>query len=241
MNELKQRIASYLGNGGLFNPEMMEHDKVRDLIQDCLNHIEEQERELAHLNSHFSQILSELQAEKTAREIAESHRGQLQTKLTALEKERDELKLALSNANQLIGSQADENDRTVANILKERDQLKQNLTIQQGIATDQAETIDGLNAQLEQVRESATRNHAAQDQHIAALQKDCDQLRAACAAKIDREKLREVELEEALKEANDQNRIMRCALTKIVGLRFLDMSAGHTPRSIAERALSQVI
>lgn len=32
---LQDRIQSYLGNGGLFNPEMMEHDKVRNLIIDC--------------------------------------------------------------------------------------------------------------------------------------------------------------------------------------------------------------
>ena len=29
------RIDSYLGNGGFFNPEAMEHDKVRDLLIDC--------------------------------------------------------------------------------------------------------------------------------------------------------------------------------------------------------------
>ena len=28
------RIRSYLGNGGLFNPEYMEHEKVRDLLLD---------------------------------------------------------------------------------------------------------------------------------------------------------------------------------------------------------------
>lgn len=32
---VEERISSYLGNGGLFNPEMMEHDKVRDLLIDC--------------------------------------------------------------------------------------------------------------------------------------------------------------------------------------------------------------
>jgi hypothetical protein len=37
--ELLSRIKNYLGNGGLFNPEMMEHDKVRDLILDCREHI----------------------------------------------------------------------------------------------------------------------------------------------------------------------------------------------------------
>ncbi len=30
--ELLDRIQNYLGNGGLFNPEAMEHDKVRDMI-----------------------------------------------------------------------------------------------------------------------------------------------------------------------------------------------------------------
>jgi hypothetical protein len=29
------RIQSYLSNGGLFNPELMEHEKVRDLILEC--------------------------------------------------------------------------------------------------------------------------------------------------------------------------------------------------------------
>jgi len=32
--ELLARISDYLQSGGLFNPEMMEHDKVRALILD---------------------------------------------------------------------------------------------------------------------------------------------------------------------------------------------------------------
>lgn len=35
-----ERIQSYLSNGGLFNPELMEHDKVRDLIMECREEIE---------------------------------------------------------------------------------------------------------------------------------------------------------------------------------------------------------
>jgi hypothetical protein len=35
-----ERIQNYFGNGGLFNPEMMEHGKVRDLIMDCRTCIE---------------------------------------------------------------------------------------------------------------------------------------------------------------------------------------------------------
>jgi len=32
---LIERINNYLQNGGLFNPEVMEHDKVRELLIDC--------------------------------------------------------------------------------------------------------------------------------------------------------------------------------------------------------------
>lgn len=34
-----ERIQDYLGNGGLFNPEAMDHDKVRDLILACRDEI----------------------------------------------------------------------------------------------------------------------------------------------------------------------------------------------------------
>ncbi len=39
--ELLARIQNYLVNGGLFNPEMMEHEKVRDLLMDCRKYIAE--------------------------------------------------------------------------------------------------------------------------------------------------------------------------------------------------------
>ena len=33
--ELTQRITDYLTGGGLFNPEMANHEAVRDLLIDC--------------------------------------------------------------------------------------------------------------------------------------------------------------------------------------------------------------
>ena len=36
-NNFASRIRDYLGNGGLFNPEHMEHDKVRKLLMDMLD------------------------------------------------------------------------------------------------------------------------------------------------------------------------------------------------------------
>ena len=41
--EILNRIKDYLSSGGLFNPEMMEHDKARDLIMDCRYHIQNKE------------------------------------------------------------------------------------------------------------------------------------------------------------------------------------------------------
>ena len=35
MNDVLNRIQDYMENGGLMNPEMMEHMKVRDLIMEC--------------------------------------------------------------------------------------------------------------------------------------------------------------------------------------------------------------
>jgi hypothetical protein len=35
--ELDARMTDYLGNGGYFNPEMMDHDKVSRLILDARN------------------------------------------------------------------------------------------------------------------------------------------------------------------------------------------------------------
>jgi len=40
VEEILARIQDYLGNGELFNPELMEHDKVRDLLVDCRTCIE---------------------------------------------------------------------------------------------------------------------------------------------------------------------------------------------------------
>lgn len=36
-----ERINNYLVNGGLFNPELMEHDKVSELLRDCRTEIQE--------------------------------------------------------------------------------------------------------------------------------------------------------------------------------------------------------
>ena len=39
---LVDRITEYLSAGGLFNPELMEHQKVRDLLIECREALNEQ-------------------------------------------------------------------------------------------------------------------------------------------------------------------------------------------------------
>ncbi len=44
------RISEYLQLGGLFNPEMMEHEKVRDLIMACRDEISDLVKDRVRLN-----------------------------------------------------------------------------------------------------------------------------------------------------------------------------------------------
>jgi hypothetical protein len=39
-NRVADKITDYLASGGLFNPELMEHQKVRDLLIECRTEIE---------------------------------------------------------------------------------------------------------------------------------------------------------------------------------------------------------
>jgi hypothetical protein len=50
MTDLAARIAAYLSSGGLFNPELANHDAVRDLIIDCRARIEELEKALEDIS-----------------------------------------------------------------------------------------------------------------------------------------------------------------------------------------------
>ena len=42
---LVERITEYLSKGGLFNPEEMDHDKVRTLLIDCREHLSKEKRQ----------------------------------------------------------------------------------------------------------------------------------------------------------------------------------------------------
>ena len=41
MSDITEGIRDYLASGGLFNPEMMDHQRVRDLVIECRDEIEQ--------------------------------------------------------------------------------------------------------------------------------------------------------------------------------------------------------
>jgi len=45
MSDMPERIRNYLQTGGLFNPELMDPDKVSKLLLDCLSEFKELEAE----------------------------------------------------------------------------------------------------------------------------------------------------------------------------------------------------
>jgi uncharacterized protein YtpQ (UPF0354 family) len=47
MSDIVERCTEYLSVGGFFNPEMMDHEKVRDLVIDCRTEIERLREALA--------------------------------------------------------------------------------------------------------------------------------------------------------------------------------------------------
>jgi hypothetical protein len=51
MSDHAQRITEYLTAGGLFNPEYMDHNAVRDLLMDCRDRIEALEAALNEIAS----------------------------------------------------------------------------------------------------------------------------------------------------------------------------------------------
>ena len=58
----RERINDYLSCGGLFNPELMEHEKVRDLLLDCREEI--MDLQLARDRYHTDRDIWKWRAEK---------------------------------------------------------------------------------------------------------------------------------------------------------------------------------
>ena len=46
---MKKQIQEYLMSGGLFNPELMEHQKVQELILQCQKELEEKDEKIKFL------------------------------------------------------------------------------------------------------------------------------------------------------------------------------------------------
>jgi esterase/lipase len=90
IDEIRERITAYLSMGGLFNPELANHDAVRDLIIDCrdvlLTEIDRLTEELSIWKSVFPDI---------APQSVMPNRSLLEAELAAKDAEIERLRAAL--------------------------------------------------------------------------------------------------------------------------------------------------
>lgn len=74
--QVRKRIHDYLATGGLFNPELANHDAVRDLIMDCADEID--------------RLRDRGETQKSALELQNLTMTRLHRSLEAAERVRDE-------------------------------------------------------------------------------------------------------------------------------------------------------
>jgi hypothetical protein len=72
MDDPAQRITEYLTAGGLFNPEYMDHNAVRDLLMDCRDRIEALEAALRNARARYVELDDKEAVEAMAKIINEA-------------------------------------------------------------------------------------------------------------------------------------------------------------------------
>jgi hypothetical protein len=83
-------ITQYFGNGGFFNPEMMDHDKVRDMVLECQSVIKRQQFKTAvarALGDLYKRKLTEARTELLATNV---ELARVRTELLAIKGEAQE-------------------------------------------------------------------------------------------------------------------------------------------------------
>lgn len=112
MTDIVARLRDYLGNGGFFNPELMDHAKVRDMVMDCRDEIERLRAELA----------AEREKAFTAMRVFERYR-ELEAQVAAAKAERDALRANLRDELE----RADAWHKTFLETQKHNDELRAQL------------------------------------------------------------------------------------------------------------------
>lgn len=68
MKNIVDRINEYLGNGGFFNPESMNHDEVRNLLMDCRSMIKMQQSQIESFNEEFKDMVIDMRQMRRSRD-----------------------------------------------------------------------------------------------------------------------------------------------------------------------------
>ena len=100
---LIQRLSDYLSGGGLFNPELANHEAVRDLLIDCRDALEQQAAQIAEKDAEIARLtecLSKANANHEHFERAWYLRGDVNEALRA---DAERLWIALQEADTIMG------------------------------------------------------------------------------------------------------------------------------------------
>lgn len=155
------RIQDYLGNGGLFNPEMMEHDKVRQLIMDCRD-------ELA-----LSLIPTTVDA--VEREEWRQEKEKLETQLSMLRLMGQELSEAWNEAACCDDIPLDRPlAKFIGNLCRQRDALRKAVSLIENKVKQCVSDTAELNRQVTLNRENWRIDAEEKDRTISKLTKERD-------------------------------------------------------------------
>jgi hypothetical protein len=86
--ELEQRITAYLSGGGLFNPELADHDRVRDLLIDCRAALAAERQAVVDAMSLSNEMCRKLEKQLAADKLAWGRRiGEKDNEIRALQQQ----------------------------------------------------------------------------------------------------------------------------------------------------------
>lgn len=91
---MKQKLLKYLQVGGLFNPELMEHQKVRDMIIESIDSFTELEQELARFREENDKLKEERDMYKKSNIKMQNEKARLSDEMFSLGRNKtiDDLK-----------------------------------------------------------------------------------------------------------------------------------------------------
>lgn len=153
--KIQDKITQYLSSGGLFNPELMEHEKVRDLILHCRDRIAELEREVAESRAQVDAKSSLLcNIADTLRSRGFEGPAHLDERVIALAQERDSLRRQMGSLAERFNCKPEEAVQVALTFATTTDGVLTQLRQQVARLEETAKEVKMLAEQMNQISEA---------------------------------------------------------------------------------------